>query len=449
MKKLKASKVLHLTTHLGGGVGSAVLGYLSKAKKDPNFTHKVVCLNYAEERSRKVAAGLGVELLDMMNKERETLLRMIAEADLVLIHLWNHPLLYDFLVREKLPACRVVVWSHVSGLKAPNVFTKKILRYPDMFVFTTPISLDVSAVKKFSVDRLVIWSTGGVEYLASSKSKKHSGFNIGYLGTVDYAKLCPNFLDICSKIDIPDVRFIICGDDNGGKIKEEAQRMGIDHKFNFVGWVSDIHQYLSTFDLFGYPLLRDHYGTCDHVLQESMAAGVVPVVLNNKMEMSMVQDGKTGIVAKTETDYIKAVQTLYNNAKLRKMLSNNARQYALCNFSIDKMVDDWNRVFSELLKIPKTPKRWDIQMRGEILPKDVFLESIGDHGKIFSNYCNANTETGRLKALKEIASLGRLSNWSAETKGTVHNYYTFLPADKYLTLWSKTMRCNVGSRHIS
>jgi hypothetical protein len=39
-----------------------------------------------------------------------------------------------------------------------------------------------------------------VEQIKSIKPKKHSGFNIGYIGTVDYSKIHCNFLNIASKI---------------------------------------------------------------------------------------------------------------------------------------------------------------------------------------------------------------------------------------------------------
>lgn len=445
MKKIKTHKVLHLATHLGGGVGSAVLGYLSKAKYHPNFFHKVVCLNYVEKNSFEKAKKLGVEVMDMMNEKRETIHKMIEEADLVLVHWWNHPLLYDFLVREQLPACRMAMWSHISGLQAPNIFTDKLLQYSDKFVFTTPISLDSPIVKKFSGDKSVIWSTGGVEHLATLLPKKHRNFNIGYVGTLDHAKLYPGFLDLCSKIDVSNAHFIVCGDDNGKKLKQDAKRRGLESKFSFLGWVSDVPRKLATFDLFGYPLSSGHYGTCDHSLQESMAAGVVPVVFGNKMERFMVEDGVTGLVVNTEAEYITAVQRLYRDEKLRKKLSDNAKKYALRNFSTDKMASDWKLIFKEMLKMPKTSKKWDLQQNRKILPRDVFLESIGSHGKTFLDYCNAKTTLERSKPLKEIALLGQLSQWSAETKGTVHNYNDFLPNDKYLSFWSKAMRQSVNS----
>lgn len=38
--------------------------------------------------------------------------------------------------------------------------------------------------------------------------KEHHGFNVGYIGTVDYSKMHPNFLNIYEKIDIPDAKLL-------------------------------------------------------------------------------------------------------------------------------------------------------------------------------------------------------------------------------------------------
>jgi len=359
-----AIKILHITPHLGGGVGKVVLNYLSKVKDDYYFVHQVACLDYINENALDVAKNIGLMLFDKMAGKKQQLLKMIAEADIVLIHWWNHPLVYDFLVRTQLPPCRLVMWSHNSGFCPPGVYTDKILTYPDVFVFTTPVSFETKEVQNLSDEQKkilrVVWSTGGAEHVKLVKPKEHSGFNIGYIGTVDYAKIHPNFLNICNKVNIPDVKFIVCGGSSEKEIKKEAEKLGIAEKFNFTGLVSDITEYLSIFDIFGYPLAPYHYGTCDQVLAESMAAGVVPVVLQNQMEKYMVKDGITGIVAKSEIDYIQAIQTLYNNKILRNSLSRNAREYAVKFFSVDKMAREWEVIFKEALAIPKTQKKWNI-----------------------------------------------------------------------------------------
>jgi len=440
-------KVLHITPHLGGGVGTVVLNYLSKVKDSRSFIHRVVCLDYANQNAIETAKNVGFSLSDNMSKKKPKLLNLIANSDIVLIHWWNHPLLYDFLVRTQLPPCRLVIWSHNSGFHPPGIFTEKILVYPDLFIFTTPLSYKTKEVQNLSAEQgkslRVIWSTGGVEHVKHIEPKKHSGFNIGYIGTVDYAKLHPDFLKICQKINVPDVKFIVCGGPSEKEIKKKAEKLGIVKKFDFTGPISNIRDYLAIFDVFGYPLSPYHYGTCDQVLQEAMAAGVVPVVLANPMESYMVQNGVTGIVAKNEDEYIKALQNLYYNHELRNLLSKNAKKYAIHKFSLRKLINDWERVFNEVLIFPRKVRKWRIDKdKKDISPKDVFLESLGDYGKDFSSYCNAKNNKEKKEAIEKIKKLAKFPNWRSETKGTVHHYHSFFPQDKYLSLFSKIMRGN-------
>ena len=445
MQKDLPKKILHITPHLGGGVGRVLLNYLSKVKENLSFAHRVACLDYANENAIEVAKNVGFSLLDNMSEKKRELLDIIADSDIVLIHWWNHPLLYDFLAREQLPQSRVIMWSHNSGFHPPGVFTEKVLAYPDFFVFTTPMSYKTKEILNLTDEQKkslrVVWSTGGVEDVKSVKPKTHNGFNIGYIGTVDYAKMHPGFLNICNQVDIPNVNFIVCGGPNGKELKQEAEYLGMGGKFNITGMVPDIKEYLSLFDIFGYPLAPYHYGTCDQTLQESMAAGVAPVVLENPMESYMVKDGVTGIVAKDKDEYIKALQDLYHNRELRNSLSKNAKEYAIHKFSLEKMVNEWDKIFNEGLSFPKTVRKWKINKKiKDISPKDIFLESLGHHGEDFVSYCNAETDEEEKSAIEKIKKLAGSANWQAETRGTVHHYNSFFPNEPYLSAWSQLMR---------
>lgn len=315
--------VLHLTTHLGGGVGRVVLNYLAKAKKDSKFIGSVASLDYINDNAKKVLSKFDIEFLENLSQNHERLVEWIKSFDIVLIHWWNHPLMYEFLVKATLLECRVVFWSHISGLHSPSNFTKPVFDYADTFVFTTPISYDADVVKKELTQQvrekiLVIWSTGGLEHVKNVKLKKHKSFNVGYIGTVDYAKLHRNFLEISSQVDIDDIKFIVCGGDDEKKIENEAKVKKIDDKFDFLGPVDDITVFLEKFDLFGYPLSPYHFGTCDQVLAEAMACGIVPVVFGNPMEAYMVEDNVTGLVVNNEKEYSKAIEKLYSDKALKK-----------------------------------------------------------------------------------------------------------------------------------
>lgn len=441
---LRKGRVLHITAHLGGGVGRVLLSYLQNTRENSDFDHKIISLGYTEDSTLfDSSKSKKFPILDQMASNHREIINEIAKADITLIHWWNHPLLYDFLVRNPLPENRVVMWSHVSGLQPPQIFTKKIIQYSDLFVFTTPISFESQDIKNLPPKQKnslrVVWSTAGVDHVKSVEGKEHTGFNIGYIGTVDYAKIHRNFLNMASRIKIPNVKFIVCGGSDEGIMAEEAKKIGIAEKINFTGHIKDISKYLEIFDVFGYPLSSHHYGTCDQVIAESMAAGVVPIVLPNAMEKYMIKHRLNGIIAKNEDSYVRAIHKLYRDSEWRKSLSMNAKEYALKTFSLKKMTQDWEEIFNELLLRPKMARKWDGVETKKITPKDVFLESLGDHGRDFLHYCYAKSEEEKTKAAENIRMLKNLSFWQAKTKGTVHNYSSFFPKDKHLSIWSKLM----------
>lgn len=443
----KKNRILHIVPHFGAGVGTVLLNYLSKVKDSDFFIHRAVCLDYANQNAIDIAKFAVFPLHDNMSKKKHELFALIEDSDIVLIHWWNHPLLYDFLVREKLPKSRIIIWSLITGDLAPNNFTDKILKYPDIFVFTTPLSYKIKDVQslpdKSKKCLRTVWCTAGVERVKSLKIKKHTGFNIGYIGNVDYAKMHPDFLDICNKVNIPNVKFIIVGGPNGKQMEQEAIRRGIDKKFIFTGFVPEEKkwEYLSLFDVFGYPLASHHYGACDQVLQESMASGVAPVVLANPMERYMVKNGINGIVAKNKKEYIKGLEDLHHNRELKDFLSKNAKEYAFRTFSLKKMINEWDDIFNEVLNLPKTARKWQTSKKSKnISSKDIFLESLGHYGKDFISSCNAKNSKNKETAIKNIKKLAESANWRSKTKSTVHQYHSFFPYDKYLSFWSSIMK---------
>ena len=114
-------KVLHIAPHLGGGVGKAH-ATLTEAERQSGapVRRSYVLLEaprdptYAE---RVRAAGCALHV----TPEPDRLVALAAEADIVQIEWWNHPRLYGLLAAETLPALRLVLWTHISGLAAPLI----------------------------------------------------------------------------------------------------------------------------------------------------------------------------------------------------------------------------------------------------------------------------------------------------------------------------------------
>ncbi len=449
-KKKSQKTVLHITPHLGGGVGSVLLNYLAKSRENSAFVHRVLSLEYANKKAKMASKTTGFFLAAKMSENPQRLLAAISQADVVLIHWWNHPLLYAFLVRESLPPSRIIFWSHISGFSPPYVFNQPALHYPDLFVFTSPLSLDVPEVKNLREERQkalrVVWSTGGIEHAASVMPKPHAGFKIGYIGTVDYGKMHPHFLKMSSMVKIPDAQFVVCGGPSEKQIQEESMQYGMGERFIFTGQIKDVNNYLSEFDVFGYPLAPYHFGTCEQSLGESMAAGVPPVVMANRTESYIVDDGVTGIVAANDEAYARAIEGLYRNPDLGQRLSDNAKKAAKQMYSSDLMITLWENIFNESLSFPKTERQWKGKYRGKsVSPSNIFLESLGAHGKEFLCSLNAHDEKDIEAAKDGIRKLYDSSHlWRSSTRGSAHHYHDFSPEDDYLKLWSDLahIECN-------
>jgi len=426
-------------------VGTVVLNYLAHKSGDASQQHSLLALDDLNPYAVDLLSSTKIEYSGRCHSRAEHISSKIREADVVLLHWWNHPLITDLLVRHRLPACRLALWSHISGSPSPNNFTLKTFEYPDEFVFTTPLSYFdpefVGLPHELKGRVSSIWSTGGVERLADRSPVEHDGFNIGYIGNLDFTKIHPNFVDICEMVDIPDVRFTVVGPLTE-KLVQMVEASGMADRVRFTGFVSEEQKWeeLCRFDLFGYPLAPHHYGTCDQTLQEAMAVGIVPVVMDNPMESYMIKHEKSGLVAHSVTEYVEYVRTLYLDQGLRRTLSRQAREQAFSVYSLERMSASWDTVFTRLMQREKQEKSWPMSGREMTWePHRVFLESLGRHAGVFVEHLNPK-HVSRLTAADQLRSLGKKYNWSSENKSTVHQFTQFFPEDTVLAEWSRLMK---------
>ena len=227
----------------------------------------------------------------------------------------------------------------------------------------------------------------------------------------------PQFLKICKNINLPNVEFTVIGGDNENKLRQECIINSVNN-VNILGKIDNIEPYLAVFDIFAYPLNPNHYGTAEQVLQEAMAAGVVPVVFNNPAEKFLVKHLETGLTARNLIEYCEYIKLLYKNEPLRKELSANCKNYAKTHFSLASLAKEWDSVFSNILNKPKAPKIYKRTICKNYSFFDIFLESLGTHNEPFVLYLNNNNSSILAETLKQ-------SEWQSESKGTLKHYNKF------------------------
>ena len=395
--------ILHITPHLGGGIGTVLLNWLTFDKINQ---HSTVTLDYANEYATSVCKKNNIELYSQIDTKE--ILEKIKNYDIVVIHFWNHPLLYDFIIRNPLPDSRVIFWSHIAGAYPPYVFSEKLFALCEKFVFTSPLSFKfVKDSPKFDC----VLSTGGAEKFLNLRKEKHEGFNIGYIGTVDFAKMHNEYIDAVSQTQAD--KIYVTG---GGKNLTDFENL--EKRFVVTGKVENVGEILSKLDVFAYLLNPNHYGTGEQSLQEAMMTGVVPVVLNNPCESYLVKHKETGLVANSVDEFVSYINLLKDDEDLRLKLSVNAQNYAKENFCVKHLSKKWNEIFDEVMALPKTTKKWKDDTV-ELSSFDIFLESLGEHRGIFEN----KTESDLREILKQ-------PNWTSDTKGTPKQYYDFLGGEE-------------------
>jgi hypothetical protein len=275
----------------------------------------------------------------------------------------------------------------MSGLYPPYILFDKLIKYFDSFYYTSPIS------KNCGINCETIWSTHDLTQFTKIKRKKKRKKRtvFGYIGTIDFSKMHPDFLTMTKNFDVD---FLIIGEGcDIERMKKEA-----DDRFTFTGLVKDIKPYLREMDVFFYPLNEKNFGTCEQVLGEALAAGVPCYVLDNPAEQYIVN----------------------KCAKQRDGLWYPDKKKVLKLYSAEKMLQKWNKVFKSAIKKEKKSKEW----QGGDNP---FLESLGPYAELFKEYIEIE------KSLKLL--FASFCQWSSESKGSIKQYAKYFPTDKYLKKW--------------
>jgi glycosyltransferase involved in cell wall biosynthesis len=317
-------KILHVTPHLGGGVGKAHAAISSVL---PEIVEQIfVLLEPPRDRrfvDRIQAAGAEIVVAEGLNHVAS----LANEVDIVQFEFWNHPRMFECLARAEFPAMRSIFWSHISGLFNPRI-PPGLMREAGRFVLTTSASLSIPSISdQHPADRKKIGVINSGFGFANARSRITRGRKPGvaYLGTVDFLKMHPGFFDAIDAVVDDDLRVSVWGElDRAGDVAARARTMRHPERVSFMGHAPDPAEALSQADIFFYPLQREHYGTAENALIEAMSLGSTALVLNNPPEMAIIRDAETGFIAASVEELGSLLQSLLLLPDVRERISSNA-----------------------------------------------------------------------------------------------------------------------------
>jgi glycosyltransferase involved in cell wall biosynthesis len=428
--------ILHVIDRFSsvGGAARAMLTNAREWQRLGKGQNQILSLLPADRMAVERARAEQIPVLQ--SPDRSTLLAHIAEADIVQIHYFNSPILYEFLA-SPLPPCRALVWCHVGGATAAQALTRDVVEWADRLVVSAPITLSIPCVKNLiasgTTPRVII---GGADFsrLRGIESKPHRGFNVGYIGTLDPVKIHPGFVAMCAEIDVPDVRFVVCSAPSR-VIESQARSMGIIDRFEFRGYTDDISSVLEVLDVFGYPLCADNYSSSDQTVQEAMYAGVPCVVFPHGGVPDMIAHDNTGLIVDSPAAYANAIRYLAENPDQRGRLGRNARAYAQAQFGAEHCAPQFDEVYREMMAQPKSERRPlgnRTMGQGESTPTgaELLLLSLGDLAPEFA-ISAFDKDRKPVRAADKI-----IAQASPSLRATVSQYSRHFPGDPLLALWA-------------
>lgn len=418
--------VLHITPHMGGGVGKAVSGLLLESTKPGHmFRHKLVCLE-KPEKLQFIEQLKEKDIEVIICPTDEALLSAVNHADIVQLEFWNHPAIPGVLCKLRLPSIRILVWCHVSGIGYPCI-PEKLLTLVQKFIFTSACSymaeevVDISECDKNHL--AVISSGGGLDALPFPQERPDDEkLRFGYMGSQNFSKLHPDFVSYLSVSGINHLPIRMIGDETNREILEtQCEKVGVSSLLEFRGYKADVINELSELDVILYLLNPGHYGTAENALLEAMSMGIVPIVIDNPAEKLIVEDGVTGLVVKTPDELAGAVNWLATHYVERLAMSRRASETVKSQYSYERMLQEFDQHYDELMQEDKQ----------SLIFNRVFGDEPNEWFRSFSRDDTVFLDNGDVR----IPDNHNRHAYLERTKGSVSHFLDYYPDDTMLQNW--------------
>lgn len=434
-------RVLHITAHLGGGAGKAVMGIACQCAKN-GYKQKILLLEAPEKLTYfEMGQREQIEVL-IWSKEKREVQALLEWADVAVFNWWNHPLSGKILHDIVGIPCRMVLWSHVNGCTYPFMPYEFCDMFERVFVTTTytwdnPLWTEKQKTR-IKEKSILVHGMGDFEP-ARVKGKESyqlsEKFTIGYAGTINFSKMHPEYVSYCKAVidEMPNVIFLMVGDADGALLQQIRER-GIEKYFQFAGYQEDIYLWYQKMDILGYLLKADNYATTENVILEAMACGLPVVTMKNPPEEHILRAGETGKLVANQMEYAAVVKELYQSEEKREALGKQARAYVCEHYSAQINMKKFEQ---ELLKVcEKERKCYDATCVIGSTPFSYFSHFTGMEKNNFIKF----KEMDEMRQNEFVKKLPEI--YKGKTKSSVAHFLKYYPEDVQLSVLNKVIESN-------
>lgn len=179
---------------------------------------------------------------------------------------------------------------------------------------------------------------------------------VGSIGELRQLKRHDDFIRAAAIVsrEFPSAYFVLAGSEvsvDAGerpRLQKLVEAVGLRERFRFLGWLGNAASLLSSLDVFVSASETESFGL---VIVEAMAAGVAVVATATEGAREVTMEGEVGLLVPVgDVDRIaREVSSLLRDTNRREQLASQAQRIVAEQFSLDRMVDEVERLYREIL----------------------------------------------------------------------------------------------------
>ena len=266
-------RFLHLAPHYGGGIGPAAIGIAQSVAGK----HIFINLHQTKDQSSvTLFQKLGLNLLSWQDFFSDG--SSVDNFDYFILHYWDSQIWENLLLYKNILVGRTILLNHQAFFyTGPQVIELK-----EYFSIKVQSGFRSDNVPN---DWLVVptCQDSSINYEINIRNP----FSMIYVGTLSYKKVSPEFFPMAKYFTDHGFTLDIYGKLNDDDFAKDL--VFFQNEFiRYRGYSSSVNNLFKAYSFFFYPLRDNHFGTTENVLLEAMLNGVIPLVIDNPAEVSIL-----------------------------------------------------------------------------------------------------------------------------------------------------------------
>ena len=292
-------------------------------------------------------------------RSRWQLMRHLQKSGFAVAHAFDFYANLMLIPAAKLARVPVVIGSHrqLGDLLTPAKFKAQlaVFRWCDRVVCNSQAAADRLLQAGLPAHKLAVIGNGlpseTFAKTAPALERREGILRVGMIARMNAVyKNQGGFLRAAARLaeKFPSVEFLLIGD---GPMRPELERqaagLGLQSRVRFLGGRRDIPAILASLDVSVVPSISE---SLSNVMLESMAAGVPVVATAVGGNVELGGDGRALLVSPNDEEALAGgLERMLGDEELRREMSYRARRFALENFSVERIREQYCELYSDVL----------------------------------------------------------------------------------------------------